>query len=203
MNLKSLVGKSLRFFALAAVVLTSVGSVSVFAVENVDSVFIDEGDGDFEILPAQKTESQGFAQREQADSAEAGKDQSSQAGEDAPKSGSPVAASELKRTASKTPKIVARVKEKRELMKPARELAAIPKPSVPKEGKPMKLAVGLYGIVKDACPMRKEKDQEANVMLTLRVGKRIWVERIDEEWVRGYNKAREPGYIRSTCLTEL
>jgi hypothetical protein len=64
----------------------------------------------------------------------------------------------------------------------------------------MKLAQGVFVTTKEPCPMTREPASESAQMITVKAQKRIWVEEVDESWVRAFNKAGEPGYISRECV---
>ncbi len=63
-----------------------------------------------------------------------------------------------------------------------------------------KLAQGVFVTTKEPCPMTREPASESAPMITVKAQKRIWVEEVDESWVRAFNKAGEPGYISRECV---
>ena len=85
---------------------------------------------------------------------------------------------------------------------PAQEEA--PPKKLPKKKKPSKVASsggkGRFASTRDACPMMREPASDAEKMTTVRTDIKIWVEEVDESWVRAYNKAGEPGYVSKDCV---
>jgi hypothetical protein len=64
----------------------------------------------------------------------------------------------------------------------------------------VKLAKGLFVVTKEACAMTSEPAADGTVMLTVKSSKKIWVENVDDNFVRAFNKAGDPGYISKDCV---
>ena len=78
---------------------------------------------------------------------------------------------------------------------------AEPKKKAPKAAaKKAKGGAGMFVVTKDACPMMREPASESEPMITVKPSKKIWVESVDDQWVRGFNKAGEGGYISRDCV---
>ena len=70
-----------------------------------------------------------------------------------------------------------------------------------KKSKASKVASGgKFMTTKDSCPMMREPASEGSPMIVVKPSRRIWVELVDENWVRGFNKAGEPGYLSKECF---
>ena len=67
-------------------------------------------------------------------------------------------------------------------------------------GPASKYAKGAYVTTKGACKMHREPASDSPSMLTVKAAKKIWVEKVDDTWVRGFNKAGEGGYISKDCV---
>ena len=77
---------------------------------------------------------------------------------------------------------------------------AEPKKKAPKAAKKSAGGAGMFVVTKDACPMMREPASEGEPMITVKPSKKIWVESVDDQWVRGFNKAGEGGYISRDCV---
>lgn len=170
------------FTAISCFLLMSISCPELKAQTNVDDVFIDEGDGDFDaysIVPEHLSSSVPEVKSKPAET--------ESVVPEAPKP-APVkhaVAAEPK----KTPKKSAQIVEKK-----SRKPASAPKPRQKPSG------AGIYVRTKEACPMLRQPASESPTMLTVKASRKLWVEEVNEDWVRAYNKAGEPGYIQRDCL---
>ena len=169
------------------------------AAPKADDVFVDEGDSDFEAIPVAK-------EPEESRSVEAS----------APVVDEPaVAASAEDQTDSVSvaaPDLASGESKEKSIDKPKRKKSAAPKKVVEKKAKravansassesgAKSLASGIYVVTKERCPMSREPASESPVVLTVKAEKKIWVEEVDGQWVRAFNKAGEPGYIQRDCV---
>lgn len=184
-----------------------------------DEVFLDEGDGDFDPLPAGARASKPSPGRveEKPSVAEAPAVKNVSPKEEMPKT--ETAKEVVSKTESpgpervveqslpeRAPKAKSAKKEKlarnEPKMKPAVQKQAS-KSEITKTRKPASLekaAQGSYVVTREPCPMKREPASEGASMLTVKAGKRVWIEEVDAEWVRAFNKAGEPGYLNRNCL---
>ncbi|HVK60584.1 MAG TPA: hypothetical protein VM432_03495, partial [Bdellovibrionales bacterium] len=77
--------------------------------------------------------------------------------------------------------------------------AAAPAAPKAKAAKAAKAGKGKFVVTKAACPAVREPASSDQVFTT-GASRKIWVEEVDANWVRGYNKAGEPGYISTDCV---
>ena len=61
-------------------------------------------------------------------------------------------------------------------------------------------AGGQFVVTKNACPMMRSPASEGEPMLVIKSEKKIWVEKVDGNWVKGFNKAGEGGFIQKDCV---
>jgi hypothetical protein len=59
---------------------------------------------------------------------------------------------------------------------------------------------GTFMTTKDSCPMMREPASDGAPMIVVKPARKIWVEKVDKDWVRGFNKAGEPGYLSKDCF---
>jgi outer membrane biosynthesis protein TonB len=192
-------------FAIAAMLSTLSIARTAYA-EGASDVFMDEGDGDFDSMPAP------------------------------PAATAPVAEAPPKVEAPpKAEPVAPKVAEPRPAIKPEPEAdnitmltddAAQPSatpaptedPAQPKEAKPKKekkskkkkatastedtsvKAAGQFVTTKEPCPMMRSPASTGETMLTVKASKKIWVEDAGDGWVKAFNKAGEPGYVSKECV---
>jgi hypothetical protein len=58
---------------------------------------------------------------------------------------------------------------------------------------------GRFMTTTDSCPLLREP-ASAEQMTVVKGERKIWVEEVDESWVRAFNKSGEPGYISRECF---
>lgn len=145
------------------------------AEDKADDVFLDEGDGDFDAVPA----------------VPAGKAETAQPAVPAP--AQPTA--KVKKESAPKAKPAA-VEAKKEAPAPAKPPAQKAKPAKSAEKK----SAGIFVTTKSECPMHRAPASDSELMLTVKASKKLWVEEVDQEWVKGFNKAGEAGYISRECL---
>lgn len=163
------------FTAMSVFLLMSVSCPVLKVQADVDNVFVDENDGDFDayaIIPEHL------------------------ATPNEPKE-KPKAAPAPETVAHEAPKTA-----------PPKPVETVEKVKKPKKSKPVaekktptkSTGPGLYVRTKEACPMLRKPASDSPAMLTVKASKRIWVQEVDENWVKAYNKSGEPGYIQRDCL---
>jgi hypothetical protein len=59
---------------------------------------------------------------------------------------------------------------------------------------------GMFVVTKSACPMTREPASDSAQMIVVKPSHKIWVENVDPNWVKGFNKAGEAGYISRDCV---
>jgi len=59
---------------------------------------------------------------------------------------------------------------------------------------------GTYMTTKMVCPILRAPASESEPMSAVKVPRKIWVEKVDDQWVRAYTKSGEPGYVSTSCL---
>jgi hypothetical protein len=60
---------------------------------------------------------------------------------------------------------------------------------------------GQFVTTKEACAMLREPaSDEGDKVGTTKANRKIWVENVDENWVKGFNKAGEAGFIKRDCV---
>lgn len=155
-----------------------------------DDVFLDEGDGDFAAptAPAPQAEAPAPVDSSPMGEEPAAPPSSTLVEEATGDSSMPSPAEMPEKPAKKSKKAV----------KPAVAKKA-PKSHKVAKSKPGR---GYFVTTKEACPMMREPASEGSQMITVRASKKIWVEEVDETWVRGFNKAGEPGYISRDCVSK-
>jgi len=157
-------------------------------VENKDdAVFLDEGDGDFDPVPSLES----------------------------PKAKAEVKA-EVKADSPSTEKASDKIAE------PAKTAAPEVQPDSKAESAPVERAghnpkvgkkapavrekelakgdAGIYVTTKAVCPIRREPAGESEVIAKTKVPRKLWVQKVDEKWVRAYVKSGDPGYISTDCF---
>ncbi len=159
---------------------------SVVRAQGDEDVFVDEGDGDFDAVPPMPDASPGnSAQSAPAAPVEEPPTASAidEAFEEVPPASEPVAAP----------------KKKAPVVKAAPAKSA-PKASTKSAAKSSaKPGKGKFVVTKEACKALREPASE-ETLFTTGASRKIWVEIVDEQWVRGFNKAGEPGYISTDCV---
>jgi len=149
-----------------------------------EEVFIDEADGDFDplsVLPSDLVSQELEAELSAAEVRETAED--------------PLAAPApaVKPAPAKPAKKKAATAES-EKIKPAADKKSRKPASVSQVG------VGHFVRTKDACPMLRQPASDSEEMLTVKPAKKIWVEDVDANWVKAFNKEGEPGFIQKDCL---
>lgn len=173
--------------------LSTMPLAAVTAHAQEDDVFRDEGSGDFEMPPMPPTAAEPEAPTAKPEKAT--KKDKKVAG---PKAKTPEPAPE----APTEPPVMAETDESHvpqpepEAEEPAKPAKRASK-AVAKSGKK---AAGSFVTTREACPMLREPASEAPKLSTTGTNKKIWVEDVDQEWVRAFNKAGEAGYIKRDCV---
>lgn len=182
---------------------TGVASTALAVGGKGDDVFIDEGDGDFDSLPSVPPQAQGKkvpvetpaekpVEKSVNAAAPASQPPTSQPSNSQP-ANVPVADAAKSGDSDVAP--VDPVEPKAKVKK-----SISSKKSHAKTADRKKSAAGIYVTTQGPCPMTREPASESEAMLTVKAAKKIWVEEVDEKWVRGFNKAGEPGYISRECV---
>lgn len=171
---------------LATMTVVFSAAVTVWAAD--DDVFIDEGDGDFDAMPLAPTAEEKPVEPE--------KKAEDLLPEPAPVQATAPGAGDLfeQQEPSAPPQ-----PEKA----PAKKAKAAKLPSKPAKAAKVAKGVGAKGkfvMTKDACPLMREPASTSEPIAKTVPSRKIWVEQVDAEWVRGWNKAGEPGYISSECV---
>lgn len=156
----------------------STAPFSIARAQSPDDVFLDEGDGDFGSIPIPGTETTSNPEPPSSFSddsliAEPSASESSSDSNDyeAPKA------------------------------KPSKKVKIAKQPAPAPVRKTVKNSGGgRFMTTKDSCQMRREPASEGETMITVKPYKKIWVEEVDQGWVRGFNKAGEPGYLNRDCF---
>ncbi len=192
---------------IAAVAVLTVMTLARTAFAGED-VFMDEGDGDFDSMPAPPT-AQPPATEEPT------KKQTAVPKIAAPRPAAPPGESSEQiptltddssqpeanpaPTVDPSAPLAAEPKEKKVSKKkksPAKKAAA----SASNEEAPSAKVGGSFVTTKEACPMMRSPASTGETMLTVKASKKIWVEDAGEGWVKAYNKAGEPGYVAKECV---
>jgi hypothetical protein len=181
-------------FAAAAVLSTMSIARTAFA-EGASDVFMDEGDGDFDSMPAPPAAEEPKADVPKvAEPRPAVKEEPQQ--DEMPMLVDDGAAPAATPAPTEDPAQPAEAKPKKE-KKPA--AAKKKKATAAKDGTSVK-AAGQFVTTKDACPMMRSPASTGETMLTVKASKKIWVEDAGDGWVKAFNKAGEPGYVSKDCV---
>ena len=65
-----------------------------------------------------------------------------------------------------------------------------------------KKEAGIYVVTNGPCTMNRAPASESEAMITVKPSKKIWVQEVDDKWLRAFNKAGEAGYIARDCVQE-
>jgi len=184
------------FAALA--ILTTMSIARTAFAEGASDVFMDEGDGDFDSMPAPPAPPQADAppKKEDAVVQKAPEPRPAVKQED-PMDAMPMLSDESAQPAAtpaptEDPAQPADAKPKKE-KKPAKKKKA----TASADGTAVK---GQFVTTKDACPMMRSPASTGETMLTVKAQKKIWVEDAGDGWVKAFNKAGEPGYVSKECV---
>ncbi len=63
-----------------------------------------------------------------------------------------------------------------------------------------KKADGMFVVTQGPCKMSREPASDSEAIITVKASRKIWVENVDDSWVKGFNKAGTPGYISRDCV---
>ena len=220
--------KSKAFAATAlisfALIILSTLTLARTAFAAGDDVFMDEGDGDFDSMPAPPTaateapakkESVAVkkveAPREQAVEVPAAAEPMPMLAEDPAATPAPAAPDDSAKPVEPKKKKSAKKKKEKvaEAAAPVEDVAggsapmstdtsseaAAPAPTKHKASK----GGGMFVTTKEACPMMRSPTTTGESMLTVKASKKIWVEDAGDGWVKAFNKAGEPGYVSKDC----
>ncbi len=192
---KLFAGVTLVFAALALLLTMSVARTA-FA-EGASDVFMDEGDGDFDAMPAPPAEVAEEPKKDVPKVAEprpAVREEPAQ--EEMPLLVDEGAAPVATPAPTEDPAQPTEAKSKKE-KKPAASKKK--KATASTDGTSVK-AAGQFVTTKDACPMMRSPASTGETMLTVKASKKIWVEDAGDGWVKAFNKAGEPGYVSRECV---
>jgi hypothetical protein len=59
---------------------------------------------------------------------------------------------------------------------------------------------GKFVVTKSECKMMRSPASEGEPMIVVKAEKKIWVENVDQNWVKGFNKAGDAGFIAKDCV---
>jgi hypothetical protein len=59
---------------------------------------------------------------------------------------------------------------------------------------------GKFVVTKSECKMMRSPASEGEPMIVVKAEKKIWVENVDQKWVKGFNKAGDAGFIAKDCV---
>ncbi len=59
---------------------------------------------------------------------------------------------------------------------------------------------GIYVTTKTVCPIRREPASESEEIAKTKAPRKIWVQKVDANWVRAYVKSGDPGFINMECF---
>lgn len=172
---------------LATMTVVFSAAMTVWAAD--DDVFIDEGDGDFDAMPLAPTAEEKPVEPE--------KKAEDLLPEPAPVQATSPGAGDLFEQQEMTPPP--------QPEKPAKKPKAAKLPSKPAAQKTAKASKGVgakgkFVMTNASCPLMREPASTSEPIAHTAPSRKIWVEQVDTEWVRGWNKAGEPGYISSDCV---
>ena len=167
--------KSLALAVTISLLATTVTFVPTHAFAEDEDVFIDEGDGDFDVMPIPPPEQ--AAQEKPAPKKEAKKavvQAPAETDEELADEAAQVAREEVPPPPQKAKKVAA-------------------KKAAPAGGK------GLFVRTTDSCPMFRSPASEGEQMFVVKASKKIWVERAGDGWYNGWDKNGNEGYISADC----
>lgn len=149
-------------------------------VDMSDDLFMDEGEGDFAMdpIPVDST----------AEVPSVIEDE-------------PVVQTESAPTETVVEKPVEKAVEKRaakKVVKPAEK--PVKKQAIAPAVKKAVAAAGRFETTKEACPMLREPASGGSQMLVVRESRKIWVEEVDQNWVRAFDRHGDAGYLSRDCF---
>jgi len=59
---------------------------------------------------------------------------------------------------------------------------------------------GLFVTTKVECPMRRQPASDSEQISTTKAPRKIWAQKVDENWVKVFTKKGEPGYLSTECF---
>ncbi len=216
----------------AIAVTLSAGLNHVYAGDNSDDVFLDEGDGDFDEMPIPPQKAAADVPKEKIDGKKsksapaAVKAVVEKSADEASKVASepiekrveesldkndtaPVIAEDTKTGAAKfedemppeaKPNANAKAKTKANANAKIKKATAKEKKKIEDGSIGEKKAAGLFMTTKSKCPMMREQGTEGTPMFVVKAERKLWVEAVDQEWVKGFDKNGEPGYLSRNCF---
>lgn len=180
------------------------------AADNTDNVFLDEGDGDFESMPmateapvapaGSSTQSTRSAENPANPAMKPSAIGASEDGTGAEATSANAAASstaigeEATEMHETTPSPAEGVERSMTSGKKAKKTTQAKKTAKSSSGK------GGFKVTTSDCPMMRKPASEGSPMITVKATRKVWVEEIDQNWVRGFNKAGKPGYLNRSCF---
>jgi cytoskeletal protein RodZ len=199
-----------KIFATFTLVMAAVAVLTVMTLARTafaaDDVFMDEGDGDFDSMPAQApapvaqvpakentavpkiaAPRPAAPELDSSDQIPLLTDDSSQP------AATPAPTEDPSAPAAAEPKAKKASKKKKAAAKKAAATAS-------SDERPAAKSAGSFVTTKEACPMMRSPASTGETMLTVKASKKIWVEDAGEGWVKAYNKAGEPGYVSKECV---
>jgi hypothetical protein len=191
---KSKVFATLTLVFAAAAILSTMSIARTAFAEGASDVFLDEGDGDFDAMPAPAPE-----EAQKSVEVKKAPEPRPAVQEDVQLDEMPMLVDESAQPAAtpaptEDPAQPTEAKPKKE-KKPAKKKKA----TASTDGTSVK-AAGQFVTTKDACPMMRSPASTGETMLTVKAQKKIWVEDAGDGWVKAFNKAGEPGYVSKDCV---
>jgi hypothetical protein len=162
-----------------------VGGSLAEAENKEDTVFLDEGDGDFDPMPSVEPGNPVSRAPEKVDS--------------------PAVEPTSAKLQVPTKEVEDQPDAKAESA-PAPRVRAGHNPKIGKKDTPAKAKksakgdAGIYVTTKSVCPIRREPASESDEIAKTKAPRKIWVQKVDEKWVRAYVKSGDPGYISTDCF---
>jgi type IV secretory pathway VirB10-like protein len=167
-----------KYLIMAVSLMTTIFMMSILApgssrhAQADDSIWMDEGDGDFDYVDA---------------------------GAEAPPVAEPAPQAPPVAKPAPVPAPPVAVETEEEVSAPAPKRKAAAPAAASARSKASVAGKGRFMTTRESCPLLREPASDRQ--LTVVKGERkIWIEEVDESWVRAYNKAGEPGYISRDCF---
>lgn len=196
--------------AVTASLTIGVSAIRAQAVEKKeDSVFFDEGDGDFDPVPSASQTKPVSRPAESTDAAVGSSPEAGAGGESAPDeknherpAHNPKIGKKSKKTLKQEPAHGAdtEIGEPSANFETGNKNASNAGGQAAKKAKAGKGDAGIFVTTKAVCPIRREPASESQPISKTRATRKIWVQKVDEQWVRAFVKSGEAGYISTDCL---
>lgn len=148
-----------------------------------DDVFLDEGSADFDSMPAAVDEPVAEVKEPTPPNPDQSETEVPMLADDS----ADVVDTPVQAPVKAAPVKKAKKEKVAKVVKPAKRAKAV-------------AAAGSFVTTTEACPMHRAPASTSETMLTLKPARKIWVEAAEEGWVKGFNKAGEPGYISRDCV---